>query len=74
MDAAEAMAQRVMASSPTLNERIQYAFELALARPATKSELADAQAYFSSMRMHAVKQWTIYCQVLLCSNEFMYLQ
>ncbi|MEW6307048.1 MAG: PSD1 and planctomycete cytochrome C domain-containing protein [Verrucomicrobiota bacterium] len=81
---AERFADRLLAAPGTTASRIDLAYQLAFARPATKDELRDGVTYlagieqkFASAQTSADKleraAWASYCRVLYSSNEFIYL-
>jgi hypothetical protein len=65
---AEKFAARVKAAASDVRERIDLAHRLAFGRPATSEEI-DAGRTF----LRGDDRWTNYCRVLLCSNEFIYV-
>lgn len=58
--------------------RIERAFDLLFARPATKEEVTLALEFLSQSRSDAAPEnlslWEQYAQVLLCTNEFLYVR
>jgi hypothetical protein len=81
---ADHFAVRVGMAFDTLRERIDYAFRLALARPARPEEIREATAYLQQARqeLQAVNipaeklnraALASYLRVMLSSNEFMYV-
>jgi mono/diheme cytochrome c family protein len=81
---AEQFGARVLAASDDPIRRLQLAYELAFARPATKDELRDGAAYLKAMEAKFVDAktpadklpravWASYCRVLYSSNEFIFL-
>ena len=81
---ADKFAVRIGLATFEQKERIDYAYELALSRPATRSEEKDGIAYLKKIREELRKTKTpmdqqartalaSYARVLLSSNEFFYL-
>jgi hypothetical protein len=81
---AEAFARRLLAGSPDVRARIRLAHELAYARPPRADETERALAYVtryadelarlgSAAPQRELEAWTSYARVLLCSNEFVYV-
>jgi hypothetical protein len=78
---AEHLAARLAAAHPhDESARIAAAFKLTLGRPATASELTAAKALLSTQKQTYEKDkpagnlaWRDFCQALLASNEFLYL-
>jgi hypothetical protein len=76
LDRAQALATRLLKQGPTNDRaRIESLYELLYSRPASERELAiglsatrDDEA---STPVEAI--WQRYCQVLLCANEFVYV-
>jgi hypothetical protein len=66
---AEALARRAQASAHDDRSRIDWLYELLYSRPPTEKE--------RTIGMNAVAGepdgWTIYCQILLSANEFVYI-
>ncbi len=63
-----------------LNAGIQFAFELAYSRPPTGDELSAARIFlreqtgiYEGQPDAAVRVWTDFCQMLLASNAFLYV-
>jgi hypothetical protein len=63
-----------------LNPVIQFAFELAYNRPPSKKELSAAKSFLQEQRTiyqgktdGALRVWTDFCQMLLASNAFLYV-
>ena len=83
---ARAFAGRLLADDHASEElRLRRAHELALGRPPSVNELADAReflnAYQSSPaalkrpeRERRISAWQSYCQALFCENEFLYCE
>jgi hypothetical protein len=77
---AEALFQRVKAEEENGNAQIERAFLLCYARAATKAELAAAQGFFQRFEIATGRAsedrelaFTAFCQSLLASAEFRYL-
>ena len=52
-------------------QRIQYAYQLALSREPTEAERARASVFLGQGQ---ASQWRLFCQMLLCLNEFAYIE
>ena len=59
---------------------LQFAFELAYSRPATLDELSTAQTFLQGQEAAYAGEpdateriWTDFCQMLLASNAFLYV-
>ncbi|HEV3122617.1 MAG TPA: DUF1553 domain-containing protein, partial [Isosphaeraceae bacterium] len=75
LEAARALAKRIL-DSPAANTRarIDQLYECLFARLPSEQELSLAmQALDCVGPDRALDDWTAYCQVLLCTNEFMYI-
>ena len=72
---AVAMARRIMNRTEQPAEGIRLAYELAFARAATDDEVSKAQIFLSevSEEKDTPGQWAIFCQALLASAEFRYI-
>ena len=72
---AVAMARRIMNRTEQPPEGIRLAYELAFARAATDDEVSKAQNFLSevSEEKDTPGQWAIFCQALLASAEFRYI-
>jgi hypothetical protein len=76
---AKALAARVEAESATEDTRVRRAYELAFGRPPAEAELRLARLFLSAADDPAEKggnqltRWQRYAQVLLASNEFLYI-
>ena len=70
IERAKALAQRVVKTGPAeKREKIDWLYQLLYSRPATDRE---AQIGLSIVGTDA-ESWQRYCQVLLCANEFVYV-
>ena len=71
------LAQRVLKEAPADDEaRVQWLYQLLYARPAGKKELPlglTALAQARAETKDAEAAWEQYCQVLICANEFVYV-
>jgi hypothetical protein len=61
--------------------RVSLAYRLAFARPPSDAEAADALAFVAAQRQHYAAEphagqsaWTDFCQMLLASNAFLYVE
>ena len=81
LDQTKALARRaIVEGGETDAGKIDWLYRLLFARPATAKEveigtaaLADARTPRDGEAMTPELPWEAYCQVLLCSNEFMYV-
>jgi hypothetical protein len=70
------LAKRVLTEKATNEgERIERAYGLLYGRPPTAEERAIGEKFLSasSKRADIYATWQAYCQVLLCANEFIYV-
>ncbi|MEW4530298.1 PSD1 and planctomycete cytochrome C domain-containing protein [Maioricimonas sp. JC845] len=86
IDSADAMAGRVLESTAADEGRVQYAYELALGRTPTPSEMERALGFVSGLTSQSLtdaatvdpaaerKAWALLCQSLFASNEFVYVR
>jgi hypothetical protein len=86
MDAADLFARRLLHEKPDDAIRVSSAYEWAYARPPSQVELrrafsfiesltANARTYGGSVTSNAQQQaWSLFCQTLIASNEFIYLR
>ncbi len=71
-DMAQALAARVANEATSSEEaRIQRLYAIALGRPPTRGEIDVGLRLVT--RDGEVNVWERYCQIVLCSNEFIYL-
>jgi len=68
------------ASRSKLKPVLRFAFELAYSRPPTDKELSAAKSFFKEQTViygeqpdAAARVWTDFCQMLLASNAFLYV-
>ncbi|MFN7843987.1 MAG: DUF1553 domain-containing protein [Pirellula sp.] len=80
IEQSKAFAKRLMdEAGEEIEARIRYAFELAYGRPVNEREMLLAKQYLageddeSERNLNELTRWERYAQVLLGSNEFMYL-
>ena len=65
------LAERLLRDMPhDVNARIDYAYQLLFARPATAEETEIARELIEA---GDTASWTAWAHVLLCSNEFVYV-
>ncbi len=74
---AEGLARRCVGGDD--KQRIRRAYELAFARPATEEEVHAAGSYLRQCRQALARSddteaWTSLAHVLLCANEFVYVE
>lgn len=72
-DSAAAFASRVMKEEESLNGRIARAWKLAFGSAPNADEIAMS-AEFLNEAPDSARQWSLFCQSLLASNQFVYLQ
>ncbi len=78
---ARAFANRLLNNCKTgTQERVHYACELAFSRPATQDELSAANAFieeqsdiYKGQPDASLRVWTDFCQMILASNTFLYV-
>jgi hypothetical protein len=74
MDAARAMAERLLAEAETDSNRIQRAFRLVLGRRATTNELKMSREFLSASSSGGAKKgWIELCRALFNLNAFVYV-
>jgi hypothetical protein len=80
IEQSKAFAKRLMdEAGEDIETRIRYAFELAYGRPVNEREMLLAKQYLAGeddeaeRNLNGLTRWERYAQVLLGSNEFMYL-
>jgi hypothetical protein len=68
-------------AGPATEARVALAFQLTLGRPATTAEGAAAEEFLNTQRAHYTGKeaqdenvWTDFCQMLLASNSFLYVE
>ena len=65
----EDFARRVMGTK----RPVAYAFQLALGRSATESEVMAATRFLSHHKGSTLEKWTDFCQTIFALNEFTYI-
>jgi hypothetical protein len=70
---AESLAARLSESSENTREKIARAYAMLFARDPTQQELQLAVAFLGRKESRALSRWRQYAQVLLASNELMYV-
>jgi hypothetical protein len=73
-DRARALSARLKKSSEDPAARIQLAYRLLYGRPPREDEINLGVKFVLRQDEAKVDNWEKYCQVLLCSNEFFFLQ
>jgi hypothetical protein len=75
LEQTQALYRRLAASGNRNDvERIDRAYQLLFGRAAAPEEIAVAQAYLAKRKSSALQTgWTEYLQILLCANEFVYV-
>ena len=72
-ETARALAARVAREAPETNEaRIRWLYALALNRPPAPAELSVGEQFLATEA--GVDPWERYCQLILCQNEFIYIE
>ena len=71
IDDVRALSERLQKSAPKDEERIRQAYGLLYARPPSADEERVGLNFLHSQP--ADSAWFAYCQVLLCANEFVYV-
>jgi len=71
LDRARALARRVAARPGYLEEKVRWLCEVLFARPAAAADVALARRAVPDPEK--AEDWLRYCQVLLCSNEFLFV-
>jgi hypothetical protein len=73
MTRSEQLTKRLLREAPKSNRaRVTWLYALLYSRPATSREIKLALNSFDKAQPADV-QWQQYCQVLLCANEFIYI-
>jgi hypothetical protein len=85
-DQSQAFAQRLLTDGNlTDDQRIQFSYSLCFGRPPSAEELADSREFLATYQSAQVagprpeterraSAWQSFCQMLLCSNEFLYVE
>ncbi len=73
LNAAHALATQLDKTEAGVNSRIMIAHQKVFARNPDESELARAKRFLNQFEGNQQEGWALYCQALLASNEFMYL-
>jgi hypothetical protein len=73
LDQARALARRIEALATDARGRIATLYELLYGRPPSGEEVAIGLAALGSASETRPEAWEAYCQVLLCANEFVYV-
>ena len=73
INAARAFAARLAEESPEPDERIDRAWQSALARQPSSAEIAQSQTFLHEERDNP-QAWALLCQSLFAGNEFIYLR
>jgi hypothetical protein len=74
---AQLLAERVVRERAEPAARVRRAFELAVGRPATEAEVAEAVEYVEGLKASAGGEpaaWASYLRVVLSSNEFVFVE
>ena len=71
---AASMGKLVMGKTNNNDDRIKFAYELAFSRLATNNEIYKANEFLNKVSNNSPnQQWSIFCQALLASAEFRYV-
>ena len=70
---AQKLSKRLIAENAVDFQRIQSAYLILYGRPATPAELQIGQAFLKGEERSPASKWEAYCQILLCANEFLYV-
>jgi hypothetical protein len=74
LDQAKALARRVAAEGPPDDRgRIAWAYQVVYGRPPTGEEVEVGLEALAGAAEDRASSWEAYCQVLLCANEFIYI-
>ncbi len=76
MDSADSFAERLldgMTKGTTLDQRISKAYRLSFSRNPTEAELGRAKRFLASSNNNS-EVWSLFCQSLFASNEFIYVR
>lgn len=71
---AEQLARRLIESSPDNDQRIEHAYRWLFLRAPTESERSIARDLVAGSAEQQLANWTDLAHVLICSNEFVYLE
>jgi hypothetical protein len=85
MHCSRSLAHQLLASLPGDQERVGRVFEMLYSRPPTAEDFAIAARFFEEvaedpsvavlpLQERQLQSWTLYCQSLLASNEFVYIR
>ena len=74
IDRAQALANRLEQASTDREEQIQLAYRLLFSREANPEEMKLGQAFIAEQESSELKPLVQYAQVLLSSNEFMFIR
>jgi hypothetical protein len=80
MDAATALAGKILQGYSQTAQRIDLAYQLALGRSATQEEILTVEDFLAAAAANIESQpselesWSLFCQALIASNEFVYIQ
>jgi hypothetical protein len=75
MDSADALASYLLNQSGDDAARVQLAYERVLGRPATDAETQRVLTFINAAATSKSRQaWSLFCQSLFASNEFIYVE
>jgi hypothetical protein len=71
----ESFAKRLLATAPNNSDRLRHAYQLALSRPPSSTELKDGLAFLSAVTKKSDEKqaWKAMTRVLFRLNEFVYI-
>jgi hypothetical protein len=73
LEQARSLAKRLLATPESDRNRITRAYEILYGRPPNDEEITIGLESIDLPGEPAENRWVTYCQVLLCANEFMYI-
>ncbi|HZO86584.1 MAG TPA: DUF1553 domain-containing protein, partial [Verrucomicrobiae bacterium] len=73
LERAKGFASRIAASADTDAARVQQAYRILYSRPPDRDELTVALAYLNKPASGDISRWDQYAQMLLVSNEMLYV-
>ena len=70
---AQKLSKRLMAETPGDLQGIQNAYLILYGRPASPTEIQIGHTFLEGGESSQALKWEAYCQILLCANEFLYV-
>ncbi|KAA5546167.1 DUF1553 domain-containing protein [Roseiconus nitratireducens] len=75
LDAAQGLAEHILRAAPTDEARIAAVYRRTLSREPEADEIEQANQFLDDVvSLEPTARWTLFCQALLISNEFLYLR